>query len=214
MNKETAWTTRVWSEAAPIYDRIIKNQFIVALAGGTLPVGKFKTYIAQDELYLGNYGRQMFEFAELVTDAEQRAMFLEFAKEGLEGERQMHELLIERFGVEEASSPSPVTAAYNAHTQRAIETGDKGIALAALLPCMWVYNEVGHHILSIAKLDGNHYREWIEEYGNEAFTQGVQMVLRLADRYAEESDEKTKEMMTKNFLEATEYEYQFWDWCN
>lgn len=214
MNKNTSWTTYVWLQATPIYDRILHNSFIVQLADGTLPIANFKTYIAQDELYLGNYGRQMFEFAHLVTDPEQQAMFLAFAKEGLEGERQMHDLLIERFGITQAAAPSPVTQAYNAHTQQAIDTGDKGVALAALLPCMWVYNEVGLHILRSAQLEGNPYREWIEEYGNEAFTQGVRKVLQLADLYAAESSHTTREMMTRYFVEATEFEYQFWDWCN
>ena len=211
--REGLWTDNVWLEAASIYHSIINSPFIIKLADGSLPIENFKTYIAQDELYLGNYGRQMFEFAELIADAEQKAMFVEFAKVGLEGEKQMHQLLIERFGITDTASPSPVTAAYNAHTQQAIDTKDKAIALAALLPCMWVYNEVGLHILKVAKLDVNPYKEWIEEYGNEKFTQGVKAVLQLADEYAEESDEHTRQQMTRVFLEATEFEYQFWNWC-
>lgn len=214
MNKNTAWTSYVWSQASPIFDRIIHNPFIVQLADGSLPIEHFKTYIMQDELYLGNYGRQMFEFADMVTDADQKAMFLEFAKTGIEGERQMHDLLIGRFGIGEAPAPSPVTQAYNAHTQRAIDSGHKALALAALLPCMWVYNEVGLYILKVAHLEGNPYREWIEEYGNEEFTRGVQSVLKLADLYANECDAHTRELMTQFFLEATEFEYRFWDWCN
>ena len=210
---EGLWTDNVWLEAASIYHSIINSPFIIKLADGSLPIENFKTYIAQDELYLGNYGRQMFEFAELIADAEQKAMFVEFAKAGLEGEKQMHQLLIERFGIADTVSPSPITAAYNAHTQQAIDTKDKAIALAALLPCMWVYNEVGLHILETAKLEGNPYKEWIEEYGNEEFTQGVKAVLQLADEYAEENDEAIRQQMTRVFLEATEFEYQFWNWC-
>ena len=211
--REGLWTDNVWLESKPIYDRIIESPFIIMLADGSLPIENFRTYIAQDELYLGNYGRQMFEFAELIADAGQKAMFVEFAKAGLEGEKQMHQLLIERFGITDTALPSPVTAAYNAHTQQAIDTKDKAVALAALLPCMWVYNEVGLHILKVAKLDCNPYKEWIEEYGNDEFTRGVKAVLQLANKYAEESEEAVRQQMTRVFLEATEYEYQFWNWC-
>jgi len=71
---------------------------------------------------------------------------------------------------------------------------------------------VGQHILSIAKMEGNPYREWIEEYGNEEFTAAVSEVLKLIDEYAAQADEATKEEMTRQFCDGTRYEYQFWDY--
>lgn len=207
-----SWTKQVWAEALPVYNDIINHPFIKELASGSLPVECFDRYLAQDELYVGNYGRQMFELADLITDPEQHAMFEAFAREGIEGEKAMHQLLIERFGIDTKVLPSPVTADYNAHTQEAIATGSKEIGLAAMLPCMWVYNEVGLHILRIASVEGNPYKEWIQEYGNEAFTEGVNSVLQLADSYAEAVDADTRAKMTAAFLEATRFEYWFWDY--
>ena len=161
---------------------------------------------------MGNYGRQMFELAELITEPEAHEMFVTFAKEGIEGEKAMHALLIDRFGIDTQVLPSPITADYNAHTQSAIGTGSKEIGLAAMLPCMWVYNEVGLHILKIASVEGNPYREWIQEYGNDAFTQGVNSVLKLADEYAAAAPAAVREKMTAAFVEATEFEYWFWDY--
>lgn len=212
MSNNYSWTGAAWPSALPVFGRIINLQFIKELSDGTLPVEKFRSYIAQDELYLGNYGRQMFEFAAMVEDSGQRSMFEDFAKAGLEGERQMHDLLIDRFNITEAPCPSPVTKAYNEHTQQGIDSGNKAIALAALLPCMWVYNEVGLHIRKTAQLDGNPYREWIEEYGNEEFTAGVQSVLKLADSYALESSGQVREEMTRYYVEGTELERRFWEW--
>ena len=207
-----SWTREAWDAAEPIYQSIIDHPFITELAAGTLAQEKFDRYLAQDELYVGNYGRQMFELAELITDPEQHRMFSDFAREGIEGEKAMHALLIERFGIDTAVQPSAVTAAYNAHTQEAIATGIKEIGLAAMLPCMWVYNEVGLYILRTAQVEGNPYKEWIQEYGNEAFTEGVNQVLQLADEYAEAADETTRKRMTSAYIEATRYEYLFWDY--
>ena len=205
------WTQEVWSEASGIYGRIIGHPFIKELATGTLDSARFNRYIAQDELYLGNYGRQMLSFAGMIDDDRQREMFNDFARAGLEGERAMHELLTARFKTDLVVCASPVTAAYNAHTEAALVSGRRELALAALLPCMWVYNEVGRHILSIADMEGNPYREWISEYADDEFTRGVREVLEIADGYAAAADVGTRRMMTRLFVEATQFEYDFWD---
>ena len=212
MANTSAWTAKAWEAAAGIYQDIIGHPFIKELAAGTLATGRFDRYLAQDELYIGNYGRQMFELAELIDDPAAHEMFVEFAKEGIEGEKVMHALLIERFGIDTQVFPSPITAEYNEHTQKAIGTGSKEIGLAAMLPCMWVYNEVGKHILQIASAEGNPYREWIQEYGNEAFTEGVNAVLKLADAYAAAASEEVRKRMTEEFVAATRFEYWFWDY--
>ena len=206
------WTDEAWAEASGIYADIISHPFIKELADGTLATGRFDRYIAQDEVYLGNYGRQMFAFAEMIPDAGQRTMFTEFAKAGMEGEKIMHELLIQRFGINTRVTASAVTAAYNDHTEAAIRSGRKEIALAALLPCIWIYNEVGRHILRTARTEGNPYKEWIEEYGNEEFSASVARVLDLADEFAAGTDEATRAEMTRQFVDGTRYEYQFWDY--
>lgn len=212
MSNTVSWTQEAWKAAESIYNDIINHPFIKELAAGTLSSGRFDRYLAQDELYVGNYGRQMFELAELITDPQQHDMFSEFAREGIEGEKAMHALLIDRFGIDTEVPPSAITADYNSHTQSAIATGSKEIGLAAMLPCMWVYNEVGLHILRIASTEGNPYREWIQEYGNDAFTEGVNSVLKLADAYAAATDEATRRHMTEEYIEATRYEYFFWDY--
>ena len=212
MANTSSWTRQAWDAALPIYNQILDHPFIKELASGTLAPDKFDRYLAQDELYVGNYGRQMFELAELIPDPVQHDMFYAFAKEGIEGEKAMHALLIDRFGIDTQVQPSQVTAAYNAHTEAAIRSGSKEIGLAAMLPCMWVYNEVGLHILRTAAVEGNPYREWIQEYGNEAFTAGVAQVLELADSYAAAAPEDIRKRMTSAYIEAARFEYLFWDY--
>lgn len=214
--KIASWTAEVWEKSLPIYKDILRLPFILELADGTLSRERFSRYIAQDEIYLGNYGRQMEEFARLLDDEGEKAMFTAFAQSGMESEKAMHQLLIERGGIDCNVLPSPVTLAYNGHTQQAIDGGVKEIVLAALLPCMWIYNRVGLDILDMARgngsLDGNPYREWILEYGNEEFTAGVNSVVEMIDRWAALCDDATRDAMTAAYLEAARYEYEFWDY--
>ena len=158
----------------------------------------------------------MEAFAELLDDADEKAMFKAFAEAGMESEKAMHQLLIERCGIDCDVQPSPVTLAYGEHSRKAIESGVKEIALAALLPCMWIYNRVGLDILDTARkkncLDGNPYKEWILEYGNEEYCAGVRSVLEMADRWAARADADTRKVMKTVYLEAARYEYDFWDY--
>ena len=215
-NKSKTWTAEMWEESLPIYESILEQPFIRELADGSLSQERFSRYIAQDEIYLGNYGKQMEAFAELLDDAEEKAMFKAFAEAGMESEKAMHQLLIERCDIDCDVQPSPVTLAYGEHSRKAIESGVKEIALAALLPCMWIYNRVGLEILDTARkngcLDGNPYREWILEYGNEEYCAGVRSVLEMADRWAARADADTRKAMKTVYLEAARYEYDFWDY--
>jgi len=206
------WSRHVWNRSSSTFCRILRHPFIQELALGVLDAGRFGRYIAQDELYLGNYGRQMFQLADMIGDEAQRDMFRMFAQSGLEGEKAMHELLIGRFGIKAVPEPSWVTVAYNAHTQAALDGGSKEEALAAMLPCMWIYSEVGLYILRIARMEENPYKEWIQEYGNEEFTEGVKTVVDLIDEWAQHVDEATRERMAQNYQEAAQFEYDFWDY--
>lgn len=206
------WTKEVWNKSLEIYNKIIEQPFIKELADGTLSQERFGRYIAQDEVYVGNYGRQMFELANQMTKPEDKDFFMGFAQSGIESEKAMHQLLIERFGVDTEVIASPITKAYNAHTQEAIDSHCAEVGIAAMLPCAWIYNQVGLHILSIAKLEGNPYREWIEEYGNEEFTAGVNALLELVDSWAKETTEEVRAKMDEAYLVAAAYEYAFWDY--
>ena len=163
-------------------------------------------------MYIGNYGRQMYELADIMSTKEDHDLFVAYADSGIESEKIMHAMLIERFNVDTAVEASPVTREYNAHTRNAIETASREIGLAAMLPCMWIYNRVGLYILGIAELEGNPYREWIEEYGNEEFTRSTEEVVAMLDKWALSVDEQTRSRMTEAYLKGALYEYAFWDY--
>ena len=206
------WSKDVWQKSSRIYNAILLLDFLKELSVGTLNNDAFARYIAQDEIYLKNYYHQMNMLADLMTDEHDKNLFLSFAQSGMEGEKAMHDMLIEKYGIETAVSQSKVTSDYNAHICEGIASGNPCIALAAVLPCMWIYNQVGLHILKHSKLEGNPYKEWILEYGQEEFTTGVNEVLKMIDGWAAKADQETKEMMDYYYLKSALFEYAFWDY--
>lgn len=211
-NIKISWSREVWKKSARIYDSILGLDFLNELSKGTLSNHAFARYIAQDEIYLKNYYKQMYMLADLMEDEQDRNLFLSFAQSGMEGEKALHDMLIEKYGIDTEVEASRVTDGYNAHICEGIATGNPCIALASVLPCMWIYNQVGLHILNHSKLEGNPYKEWILEYGQEEFTTGVNKVLKMIDGWAAKADKETREMMDHYYLKAALYEYAFWDY--
>ena len=211
-NIKKTWSQDVWEKSSRIYDAILELDFLKELSDGSLGNDVFGRYIAQDEIYLKNYYHQMNMLAEMMENEQDRELFLSFAQSGMEGEAAMHELLISRCSIDTQVGSSAVTSDYNAHICEGIATGNICVALAAVLPCMWIYNRVGLHILEHAMLEGNPYKEWILEYGQEEFTTGVRKVLEMVDAMAEDADGQTRQMMDYYYLKSALYEYAFWDY--
>ena len=207
-----SWTKEIWQKSLPIYERIIAHPFIKELAEGTLATEKFVRYIAQDEIYIKNYGEEMMLMADMMPDEQMSQMFRAFAKEGMEAEGAMHQLLIDRFGIDTAVEPSSVTSGYMAHTRAHINSGSLAHAMAAMLPCMWIYNEVGLYIYAHRNPNPNLYADWVATYASEDFTEGTRLILDLCDRIAAEADDKVREEMNEAYLIAAEYEWAFWNW--
>ena len=212
MNSEKSWSKRIWKKSSRIYDGILQLDFLKELSEGTLDKEIFARYIAQDEIYLKNYYHQMNMLADLMSDEMDRNLFLSFAKSGMEGEKAMHDMLICEYGIDTHVESSKVTSDYNAHICEGIATGNPCIALASVLPCMWIYNQVGLYILKHSKLEGNPYKDWILEYGQEEFTIGVNQILKMIDMWAANADKVTLEKMNYYYLKAALFEYAFWDY--
>ena len=211
-NVKKSWSQQIWDKSSKIYNAILELDFLKELSNGALDNDAFGRYIAQDEIYLKNYYHQMNMLAEMMENEHDKNLFISFAQSGMEGEAAMHELLIGRYGINTQVKSSVVTSEYNDHICNGISTGNTCIALAAVLPCMWIYNRVGLHILNNSTLEGNPFKEWILEYGQEEFTVGVNKVLKMIDTMAADADGQTRQMMDYYYLKSALYEYAFWDY--
>lgn len=72
-----------------------------------------------------------------------------------------------------AFKPSPTAYSYTSHMYRSVLSGNFAEILAALLPCYWLYYEVGEKLLHC---DPGHpiYQKWIGTYGGDWFRQQVE----------------------------------------
>lgn len=89
-------------------------------------------------------------------------------------------------------------------------SGNFAEILAALLPCYWLYYEVGE-TLKACKPENGIYQEWIATYGGDWFKELVTEQVDRFDELAEKSAAEVRANMKENFIISSFYEYQFWN---
>ena len=82
--------------------------------------------------------------------------------------------------------------------------------LASLLPCFWIYAEVGKDIVDNS-IPNNPYQAWVDTYSGEEFNQAVRNVIATVDKVAARCDADTLEKMHHAYTTAAKLEWLFWD---
>ena len=184
------------------------------LAAGTLSRPRFQRYILQDALYLGEFSRSLALAAAKAPDAATTASLANSAAAAIAVERALHERYLAEFGVDPASlagaEPSPDCLAYTSFLLATAHQAPWAVAIAALLPCFWVYWDEGCAIAR-ATAPANPYQAWIDTYADPQFGEAVEGVIAMADRAAETQTAAARREMLAAFRRATQYEWLFWD---
>ncbi len=215
------WSDNVWHLSSGLVQRIKHQSFNVEMMNGGLDESIFRRYIEQDIIYIANYSEEMQLIAKMLPDAVAKREFENFAREGMAAERELHEMLSQRWSDANLSCdssetkipPSQVTAEYIAHTRQWVDAEELELSMAAILPCLWVYGDIGRYLYDNSELENNRYRAWIETYSSELMQSGVKMSIDLANALAQSTSAKYRAAMRYAFIKSVWYEWAFWEWA-
>lgn len=204
----------IWTELAPLRRAILSHPFLDELAEGTLPPESFRHYIVQDSLYLAEYARVLAIAAARAPSAAGRLEFSDGAKVAVQVEEALHQAFFAQFGVTpgmaEQSEATPACLGYTGYLASLAATRSYEELIAGILPCFWVYWEVGCDIKPRAA-SPNPYAAWIETYAAPSFGEATQRVRALVDQAAADATPAIRTAMATAFRNATRYEWMFWD---
>jgi thiaminase/transcriptional activator TenA len=204
----------MWSAMDAIFARILAHPFVAGLTDGSLPRPAFGYYVVQDALYLVDYARALAIVGAKAPDAQTLAMFAGHARGALEVERSLHTGLFRDMGMTEdevrATPVTPTTLAYTSYLLRSCHQGSFAEGLAAVLPCYWIYAEVGTRLLARSSPDPL-YARWIATYGGEEFGKIVADVLEVVDRIGASVTAAEQAAMREHVVTTARYEWMFWD---
>lgn len=201
------WSEKVWQLAEPVYRSILTHPFIIELAEGTLSRERFLFYLNQDALYIDNYCRVLAHIASRLKRKEHVEDFLRFASDGIAVEKELHRSYLG--AIDKNAAPTPTCLLYNCfETAQAMAPVE--VEAAAILPCFWIYQQVGKNILESSLPDNPYYR-WILTYGDEAFAESTRRAIEICDELAEAGSEEIRASMTDAFMTAARMEWMFWN---
>ncbi len=204
----------LWSDAAEIYRGICAHPFITGLTDGSLGHDRFRYYVTQDGHYLRGYARALAGCAAKAPTEADLVMFAAHAGEAIAAERMLHTELLAGLGLgadRAASLPvAPTTQAYVSYLLAVTHTGSYAEAVAAVLPCYWIYARVGEHLQRSGSPDPL-YRRWIAMYAGEDFQAVVKAVLAVTDRIGAAASPREQRLMRRHFHATARYEWMFWD---
>jgi thiaminase/transcriptional activator TenA len=212
----TGFSETAWARIAGLRAAIHALPFNTELAAGTLSAERFRGYIVQDALYLAQYSRALALAAARAETgrAETAGAFKTFADGALEAvavEQALHRNYLAQFGIDPAAAePSPDCLGYTSYLLAVGYHEPWEVLVAALLPCFWLYWDVGSAITRRAAAD-NPYRAWIDTYADEGFGAAVRAVIAIADQAAEATTPALRARMLTAFVRSSRFEWLFWD---
>jgi len=208
------FAAELWSAGAATYDQIVAHPFLTGLADGTLPRAAFASFVAQDSHYLQAYARALALTAARATDPAAVRMFAAHAANAIAVEQDLHARLLAELGLSSADVAAtpvgPTTLAYTSYLLAVCATGTYAEAVAAVLPCYWVYRDVGRTLLERSSPDPV-YATWIATYASPEFDEVVEAVVATADALGPTTGPAERARCRTHFATTTRYEWMFWD---
>ena len=196
--------------AAPIWEKIFKHPFLVAIKNGSLPIETFRYYLTQDYLYLEGFARTVAMALAKAPDSE---TLEELSHRVLTPvERPLHHKLLAEAEVTLTSiyeaGPSPTNTAYVNHMVKTASLYGLGPTAAALLPCPWTY-----HLLKdeVGASDHPLYSQWTEFYVAGFLENSVAAWRKFVDQAALTAGPTELNDMRRAFITSSQYEYMFWE---
>ena len=201
--------------ANPIRRAIFAHPFLQELHAGTLPMDRFTYFILQDYRYLLDFAQVLCLGGAKSPDLKTLEIFTRHALIAVEVERTFHASFGKSLGLSQndldQTPKGPVTEAYTRHLQAVARGGTLGEIAAAVLPCYWIYGEVGKKLYKNRPRKPKIYREWIETYASEEYWRPVREQIHLMNELGRRANGEEKRRMRSHFLLSSRYEFLFWD---
>ncbi len=201
--------------AGPLWDAQLAHPFVRGIGDGTLAIATFGLWLRQDYLFLIDYGRTLGYAAARAPDLTTMQGFAAAMHETLHSEMDLHRSYVAEFGITtadlEREQMLPTTHAYTDFLLRSAATADFAEVVAAILPCMWGYSDLGRSLARGGLPADDRYARWITTYAADEFATLAQWCRTVLDRAAEQLSPAARRRVDAAFMTSSRYELAFWE---
>jgi thiaminase/transcriptional activator TenA len=213
---EARLSERLRASVLPLWQRQLGHPFVMALGAGSLPRENFEFYIRQDALFLDVLTKTFAYAVGKTDDHREMEQFGKYMLNTLLVEADLHRRYGERFGLTPAEMAAtrmaPTTYAYTRHLLAIATSGTLPELLTAILPCAWIYAEIGRHLIGHTPPAASHpYGDWLATYASPDFDAVEIWIREHLDTHAASLSSAEEARLFETFRISTCYEWLFWE---
>jgi thiaminase/transcriptional activator TenA len=209
------FTDHLYRLALPVWEAQHNHPFVRGIGDGSLDTERFRFWVRQDYLFLIDYARLLALAVARAPDLDSMRRFADLVQATLSVEMDLHRSYAADCDISvaelEAEEKAPTTRGYTDFLLRVAAVDDFSQLIAALLPCMWGFSEVGQRLARSPKPAADRYVRWIEMYSSEEFAELALWCRALVDRVAAGQPKEALRRMEDAFLTSSRYELLFWE---
>lgn len=203
------WTTALWEAGAETTSAIDASDFVQALVDGSLSEADFTFYLAQDALYLNRYARSLAALAARSSSTESQQFWSQASTGAITEEADLHRTWMATRPEAARTTASPVTSAYTDFLLATTLGEDRAVGAAAVLPCFWLYAQVGG---GIPDVPADHpYAAWLDTYRDPGFVTAVQGALEQVEHELAGASPAVRAAAARAYLIACRHELEFFE---
>ncbi|MCT4656991.1 MAG: thiaminase II [Cohaesibacter sp.] len=211
----------LWRQATGgAWDSYARHAFVEGLKDGTLPRKAFLHYLVQDYVFLIHFSRAWALAVVKAESLDELKIAAGTVNALVNFEMQLHVKICAEHGISEdqlyAAEEEFANLAYTRYVLDAGQNGDLLDLLAALMPCVLGYGEIGER-LGREAVSGTPYQPWIDTYASEDYQSvcrdvGAMLDGAAARRIGEDFEASPRwQRLCDRFVMATKLEAGFWD---
>ena len=190
------------------------HPFVLQLQEGNLDPSIFRYYLIQDAYYLKAFSEAYHLLADKTSNQEMKRLLKQNAQSLVEGELFIRQQFFKELGISDQEMEqhpiAPTCYHYISHIYRQFAEPNLGIAFASLLPCPWLYHDLGK-ALNRKPSPNPLYQQWIETYITDELEQQIKEEEALVNQLYRESNETDKQKMLEAFHRSVHMEAKFWE---
>lgn len=209
-HNQQSWSEAAWQKHLPIYEKTQQLPFIQELITGRLNADSFMFYIEQDALYLQAFTKLLRTMAERIPEPKYQQYFRDFVAENMAAEQGLHDIYLRR----DLSEIQPTETCQGfIEFNEELATLPIELAVAGMLPCFIVYQQLGIYIYDQHIRDGNPYTDWIDMYAGIEHSESVRKLREVCDHYGDQALDFIRNQMNEYYEEGCLWDQKFWQSC-
>lgn len=190
---------------------ILFDPFMRELQQGQLAWERFSYYLEQDQYYLRVYQACLERLAGDLPAAKQSS-FRQHACAPVQAEEEtVYGYYAQQYGVIHTGVLTQATQDYTHGLMLTYMVESTAVAAATVLPCFWVYQQLGQTIQKGRHILGNRYQRWIEIYGSSTFAASTAWMIEWVDEFYSIATVSEQQNMLAQFNWGCEMERRFFN---